>query len=290
MPIHFLMYVVAIIICCQTIDTEGARILMYPGPLSHYHVMSRLAELLHQKHHQITMLVDESSPWMKSEAHYTLKTFKSDISMEWMSSILSQFQAHILSGKDAMSFNNASTKEMDEKFCRSLLTNEHLIKDLSEEPDFDIAIVDGFQPCPVVFVDKIRLPFILFHTLGLDPVTTAGPMHVPSPVSYVPVIQTGLTDNMTFKERIKNALQYTAFTLLYGKLVTNHITSLMHEHHPESGVSDVMDLYRKAHLMLVNTDTVLEYPRPWMPHVMPVGGLMNKPAKPLSGVCLVSHV
>ena len=58
------------------------------------------------------------------------------------------------------------------------------------------------------------------------------------------------------------------------------------ERHLDSGSppGGLEELYQKAELWAFNTDFSLEFPQPLLPNTVLVGGLLNKPAKPLDQV------
>lgn len=62
------------------------------------------------------------------------------------------------------------------------------------------------------------------------------------------------------------------------------------EHHLESGSAPagLEELHRGAELWAFNTDFSLEFPQPLMPYTVLVGGVLNKPAKPLEQVCFLN--
>ncbi|XP_067377060.1 UDP-glucuronosyltransferase 2A2-like [Channa argus] len=126
------------------------------------------------------------------------------------------------------------------------------------------------------------------HRLGLPLVfnvrwTIQGEGHqaiAPSPLSYVPVHGSQLTDSMTFTQRVKNVLFYffTCFQIWY--ISDSTYKPFVHRYFG----SDVhyMELFQAADIWLMRNDFTFEFPRPTMPNVVYMSGFQCKPSKPLS--------
>ncbi|XP_072243338.1 UDP-glucuronosyltransferase 2B31-like isoform X2 [Leuresthes tenuis] len=128
---------------------------------------------------------------------------------------------------------------------------------------------------------------LLGHRLGLPLVlnvrwTIQGEGHqaiAPSPLSYVPIPGSELTDKMTFTQRISNIMQYV-FTKIYISYVTEpNYKPFVHRYFG----SDVhyMELFQAADIWLMRNDFTFEFPRPTMPNVVYMSGFQCKPSKPL---------
>ncbi|CAB1417423.1 unnamed protein product [Pleuronectes platessa] len=129
---------------------------------------------------------------------------------------------------------------------------------------------------------------LLGHRLGLPLVfnvrwTIQGEGHqaiAPSPVSYVPIQESELTDKMTFNQRVKNFLFYlfTRFQVWYT--VDSNYKPFVQRHFG----SDVhyMELFQAADIWLMRNDFTFEFPRPTMPNIIYMSGFQCKPSKPLS--------
>ncbi|XP_037614286.1 LOW QUALITY PROTEIN: UDP-glucuronosyltransferase 2A2-like [Sebastes umbrosus] len=100
----------------------------------------------------------------------------------------------------------------------------------------------------------------------------------PTPISYIPMTGSGLTDKMTFTERVKLIF----FLILYAQdefLIRPQYQAVCdHFFGPEIRYSDLL---QGADLWLMRVDFVFEFPRPTMPNVVYIGGFQCKPAKPL---------
>ncbi|KFP88432.1 UDP-glucuronosyltransferase 1-5, partial [Acanthisitta chloris] len=130
-------------------------------------------------------------------------------------------------------------------------------------------LTDPVVPCGLIVAEHLSLPSVFFLRgipCGLDFEAT----QCPSPPSYVPRTFTQLTDHMTFLQRVKNLLyDIPSFFLCdfafqpYEKLASEFL------HRDVT----VLDLLRKGSIWLLRLEFVLEYPRPLMPNIIPIGGV-----------------
>uniref|UniRef100_A0A8C9N4V3 UDP-glucuronosyltransferase 1-1 n=1 Tax=Serinus canaria TaxID=9135 RepID=A0A8C9N4V3_SERCA len=152
--------------------------------------------------------------------------------------------------------------------CKQLLQNKELIRYL-EESKFDAILTDPFVPCGAILAEHLSLPSVYFLRgipCGLDFEAT----QCPKPPSYVPSVFTDLTDRMTFVQRVKNLLfaipdgfvcdfVFGPYSKLASEFLQREVT--------------VQDLLRKGSVWLLRLDFVLDYPRPLMPNIIPIGGV-----------------
>uniref|UniRef100_U3JHM8 UDP-glucuronosyltransferase 1-1 n=1 Tax=Ficedula albicollis TaxID=59894 RepID=U3JHM8_FICAL len=162
--------------------------------------------------------------------------------------------------------------------CEQLLQNKELIGYL-EKSKFDAVFTDPFLPCGAILAEHLSLPSVFLLRgipCGLDFEAT----QCPKPPSYVPRINTENTDHMTFLQRVKNLL-YDIPSLFLCDFAFKPYSKLREV--------TVLDLLRKGSLWLFRLDFVLDYPRPLMPNIIPIGGLncAQKKHKELPQVGLV---
>ena len=90
---------------------------------------------------------------------------------------------------------------------------------IREKPDFDVALLDPLYPDIGFHIAKniLDIPIVLFHTSNYLPITQRamgnplGLANIPYPRSMAPV-----DPEMSFLQRIQNALEYTICFLLQG--------------------------------------------------------------------------
>ncbi|MGH0191358.1 UNVERIFIED_CONTAM: hypothetical protein FKN15_060992 [Acipenser sinensis] len=167
--------------------------------------------------------------------------------------------------------------------CDYLLGDSELKESLKQEK-FDIALLDAFNPCSFLVAEWLGLTYVAFFPGNL---LNVHQIALPSPLSYVPVYRSQLSDHMDFWGRTKNVLMF-----LCSSIAERHIQAPFHsviQKHFRTGVQpSLSDLYRKAELWAFNTDFSLEFPQPLMPNILLVGGLLSKPPEPVPQVSIPS--
>ncbi|XP_071990983.1 UDP-glucuronosyltransferase 3A1-like isoform X2 [Engystomops pustulosus] len=163
------------------------------------------------------------------------------------------------------------------KHCR-LYMNQTDILDFLKQENYDIAIVDPFNPCHFLIVEKLGIPYIVFFPGSFSFSLAFG---LPSPPSYVPMFLSGFTDRMNFLERVKNTFLYLGSYMVEIKK-EEIFRGVIEEHFPPDSRPTLSDLYHKAELWIYNMDFSIEFARPLLPHIQYIVGLNAKPPKPLS--------
>ena len=157
-----------------------------------------------------------------------------------------------------------------------LLDDENMVKSLIDAK-YDLVLTDPAIAPGVVLAKYLKLPCVLNVRW-----ITSGEGHfviAPSPLSYIPVPGSGLTDQMNFIQRVKNMLFYS-ITLFQQKFLVGPSYNAICDKHIEGGC-DVIELLQDADIWLFRTDFVFDFPRPTMPNVVYIGGFQCKPAQPL---------
>lgn len=165
--------------------------------------------------------------------------------------------------------------------CSHLLSRRDILESLRSE-NFDLVVVEIFDYCPLLVAEKLGKPFVslLASSFGaLD-------FGLPSPLSYVPVFSSLLTDHMNFWGRVKNFLTFFGFSMKQRKLQSMFDNSIK-EHFHEGSRPILSHLLEKAELWFVNSDFAFEFARPLNPNTVYVGGLMVKPIKPVPQVSTI---
>jgi len=138
---------------------------------------------------------------------------------------------------------------------------------------YDIAIVDlMFNECGLALAHRHGVPAVGYWAFsfssGWQEFTTQ-----PAPPSFVPAFMSGLGSRMTLAERLQNMVARIAghaFMLYYQSLMDSIIAPIS----PSSPSSYA--LVGNLSGMLLNTDMVLDYPRPQPPTFLNIGGIQVK--------------
>ncbi|NXP95084.1 UD11 glucuronosyltransferase, partial [Passerina amoena] len=223
--------------------------------------------------HEVVVVAPEVSLHVKPSENFVMKMYPVPFTQEDMDNVFKAFFNTTF--EDGSSFERffkvveATKKFTDFWFssCTHLLQNKELMSYL-EESKFDAILTEPVIPCGVILAEHLSLPSVYFLRgipCGLDFEAT----QCPNPPSYVPRGFTDLTDRMTFFQRVKNLLfdtqnlflcdfAYDPFTKLASEFLQREVS--------------VQDLLRKGSVWLLRLDFVLDYPRPLMPNIIPIGG------------------
>ncbi|KAM4776726.1 UDP-glucuronosyltransferase 1A1-like [Cyanocitta cristata] len=252
----------------------AGKLLVVPVDGSHWLSMREVLEMLQQKGHEVVVVTPEVSLHIKPSKNFVMKMYSIPYTQEDME-------------KDFQAFFNVAFVEGSffERFfkvyegmkkisnftvssCEHLLQNKELIRYL-EENEFDALLTDPFVPCGAILAEHLSLPSVYFLRgipCGLDFEAT----QCPRPPSYIPRGFTDNTDRMSFLQRVKNLLFGIPDALLcdfafkpYSKLASEFLQREV----------TVQDLLRKGSVWLMRLEFVLDYPRPLMPNIIPIGGV-----------------
>ncbi|KAM5192177.1 UDP-glucuronosyltransferase 3A1-like [Mantella aurantiaca] len=271
-----------LVFALQFLFINGAKILTicFAGG-SHYLLMDEISRILHNNGHDVRMFLQYGEgmlPGYKPPPRpYQVSTYSIDEKhLQEFNDVFMENQKEFLQGRRGAHSIFTFMKELSYQ-CNMTLHQTEILSFLKEE-HYDIALVEAFNPCTLLVSEKLGLPFIGFFPGIMGNAIRVG---MPSPLSYVPMFQTQLTDQMDFLGRLKNTLMFLG-SLVVQKIIDSQLDGVIEEHFPPESRPNIPDLYLKAELWLYNIDFTLEFPRPLLPHVQYIGGLLAKPVKPLS--------
>ncbi|XP_064141804.1 UDP-glucuronosyltransferase 2A3 isoform X1 [Loxodonta africana] len=265
------------------------KVLVWPCDMSHWLNIKIILEELTEKGHEVMVLassnfffIDYMKPSTMNFEVVPVATDKEDATnalndfLELAVNVMPNLP-YWQSAIKMQKFFLQSTTYM-KLLCQSVIYNETLMKKL-EEAKYDVVLIDPVLPCGELVAQLLAVPFV--YTLRLS---VGGSMEkfcakLPSPLSYVPVPMLGLTDRMTFLERLKNVM----FSFLFDFWLQQYDTRFWDEFYSEAlgKPTTLCETMGKAEIWLIRTYWDFEFPRPYLPNFEFVGGLHCKPAKPL---------
>ena len=150
-----------------------------------------------------------------------------------------------------------------------------LFENLNEEL-FDVIVVDLiYNECSLALARKLSVPVVGYWAFSF----TSGPQvftTAPAPPSFVPGFMSKLSDKMSLWDRCYNLMLNVC-----GHLLMNfhdwYVSGLIRKHmkKPLKGSEMLNDISG----VLINTDFVLDFPRPMPPSFINIGGLQIKQKK-----------
>ncbi|KAM4620672.1 UDP glucuronosyltransferase 5 family, polypeptide D1 [Polymixia lowei] len=266
---------------------DGGKILVFPLDGSHWINMKILIEELHARGHTMTV-IRASSTWYIAEESpfYTSITIPQVIEFEDFFEVF--LQKHMRAqreGASAFTFfkltkdflNMISIAHLHAcEMLTEILDNENMVRGLLDT-QYDLVLADPAIAAGVVLAKYLKLPVVLNVRW-----ITSGEGHfaiAPSPLSYVPVPGSHLTDKMSFLQRVQNMLFHSIILFQQNFMVGPHYDAICDKYFEEG--CDIISLLQEADIWLFRSDFVFEFPRPTMPNVVYIGGFQCKPAQPL---------
>ncbi|NWI48820.1 UD11 glucuronosyltransferase, partial [Calyptomena viridis] len=252
----------------------AGKLLVVPVDGSHWLSMREVLDTLRQRGHEVVVVAPEVSLHIKPSKNFVMKTYPVPFTQEEMEKVFQAvFHLSFEEGPFLTRFLKLyeGTKRITDfgvSSCEQLLKNQELLRYL-QESRFDALVTDPVVPCGLILAEHLSLPSVYFLRgvpCGLDFEAT----QCPKPPSYVPRLFTQLTDRMTFLQRVKNLLyDFPNFFLCdfafqpFAKMASEFL---------QRDVS-MLDLLRRGSVWLLRSEFVLDYPRPLMPNIIPIGGV-----------------
>ncbi|XP_072243335.1 UDP-glucuronosyltransferase 2A2-like isoform X2 [Leuresthes tenuis] len=267
---------------------NGGKVLVFPVDGSHWVNMKVIIKELHARGHEVTVLCPSNTWYIKPDSpHYKAITINSPTGFDGeklksrITTVLStrcqgaSVWTHISLEFDIMKLFYHMHKDVLQ-MVEEMFEDTKLMQRLHDN-QFDLVLTDPAYGGGVMLGHRLGLPLV-FNARW----TIQGEGHqiiAPSPLSYVPIPGSELTDKMTFTQRIKNIMYY-----IFTKIYIFYVIEPMYQPfvHRYFG-SDVhyMELFQAADIWLMRNDFTFEFPRPTMPNVVYMSGFQCKPSKPL---------
>ena len=239
--------------------------------------MERLGNILVQKGHSVSMLINSNYGKFRPRAHeepippldlvvftapqgYTPVCEFDTIEYSLFSPIKERFNIFI---------------ETAAKYCEMLVKDLDILQRLKRE-NYDLFIIEAVDPCSRVLADYLDVPFIPLITTGLGHCDGN-----PRPPSYVPATLADYTPTMTFVERLSNLLMKFKYEFIPVLMrIDSRFEQLKMKYNLNTSLS-IASTFNKASVKLVNSDFSLEFLTPIEPDTVMVGGFAIRSPTPL---------
>nr|XP_033793661.1 2-hydroxyacylsphingosine 1-beta-galactosyltransferase isoform X2 [Geotrypetes seraphini] len=255
--------------------TKAAKIAIMPPIMfeSHLYIFKTLASALQEQGHETVFLVSEGRDVPPSN-HYRLQWYPGIFNSSTTDDFLQSKMRNIFSGR----LIALELVDIMDHYCRNcdmMVGNQDLMNNLKQQ-NFDLILVDPNEICGFVLAYLLGVKYAVFST-GLWYPTEVG---APAPLAYVPEFNSLLTDHMNLLERMKNTMIYIFTRLGINLLILPKYEWIMQKYKvmPKQSIYDL--IHGTSFWMLCN-DVALEFPRPTLPNVAFVGGILTRPARPL---------
>ncbi|NXH07195.1 UD11 glucuronosyltransferase, partial [Loxia leucoptera] len=252
----------------------AGKLLVVPVDGSHWLSMREVVDMLRQKGHEVIVVAPEVTLHIKPSKNIVMKMYPVPFTKEVLEKAFQAFfhisfeEGWILKRLLKVHQGVKALTDCWVTSCAQLLQNKELIRYL-EESKFDAILTDPVATCGVILAEHLSLPSV-YVLRGVPCGLDLDARLCPSPPSYVPRVFTDLTDHMSFLQRVKNLLfeipniffcdfAFEPFSKLASEFLQREVT--------------VQDLLQKGSVWLLRMEFVLDYPRPLMPNIIPIGGV-----------------
>ncbi|XP_058647178.1 2-hydroxyacylsphingosine 1-beta-galactosyltransferase [Onychostoma macrolepis] len=261
--------------CLASSFSWAAKIVVVPPIMfeSHLYIFKTLASALHAEGHDTVFLVSEGREVPPSN-HYRLQRYPGIFNSTSADDFLQSKVHNIFSGR-LTALELFDILDHYSQNCDAVVGSASVMEQLKREK-FDLLLVDPNEMCGFVIAHILGVQYAVFST-GLWYPAEVG---APAPLSYVPEFNSLLTDRMSLFQRVANTAVYLVSRFGVQFLVLPKYDRIMRKYNIQPSVS-MHDLVQNSRLWMLCTDMALEFPRPTLPHVVYVGGILTKPPSPL---------
>ncbi|KAI8513627.1 UDP-glucuronosyltransferase 2A1 [Branchiostoma belcheri] len=162
--------------------------------------------------------------------------------------------------------------------CEGMLSDSQLMTKLKNS-HYDVVVTYPGTSCGSLVAQYLDLPLVCTlrsMPTGLD-ISASG---VPNPLSYIPTVTSGLTDQMTFLQRVKNTLVYFGMTTIGQVMAEMGFDAIARR--TIGGNFTIFAALARTDVWLYQTGVMFDFPRPTMPNMVSIAGHMADEVKPLS--------
>ena len=282
--------VVLVFLACPA---NGAKILLTMTSIvntpSKHIVLSAITEPLVARGHEVVLLAPENkiTTGLTSEAVTDWIYFTSNRTKEEFENVMKSITGTQLRLSKS-SFLGVFELLKEKLFlltegCTNLFKDYETLKVL-QEVRFDLIITQPLISCDMLLAEYLNVPFVVVSPMRRSVVVTEDHFRIPIPSSYVPFsVFTAYSDQMTFKERVRNSLMRFIVHPVTEYLTTYTLQGIKREFNIRPDLT-LSQLTAEAMLWFSHSNFALEFPQPTAPNLIPIGGITAKPAKGLPQV------
>lgn len=264
--------------------SQAAKVIVVPPIMfeSHLYIFKTLATALHQEGgHETHFLISEGRE-VPPSSHYHLQRYTGIFNSSTADNFLQSKVSNIFSGR--LTFLELfDILDHYSQNCDAVVGSVEVMSRL-KQAKFDLLLVDPNEMCGFVIAHILGVKYAVFST-GLWYPAEVG---APAPLSYVPEFNSLLTDRMSLVQRITNTAVYLVQRFGVRYIALPKYDRIMKKHRVKPQVA-MADLVQGSQMWMLCTDMALEFPRPTLPHVVYIGGILTQPPNPLPQVSTESH-
>ncbi|XP_053161738.1 2-hydroxyacylsphingosine 1-beta-galactosyltransferase-like [Hemicordylus capensis] len=273
------LHLIALLFAIEAICIDpcyGAKVLAMPTIVfdSHLLIFTRVAQALNSRGHDSVLLLHEGRKMDSFPQDFRVQRYQGIFSTENADDWLQEKLKHVIEGEmTVLALFSLLGKYLEN--CDLMLGNTSLLQQLQSE-NFDLVLVDLNEMCGLIIAHLLGVKYVALSTGFWFPAEIGAT----SPIAYVPEFNSMMTDQMGFVGRAWNLLLFIMSRIGTRMVIMPRFDFLMEKHVVEPQKS-MIELFHGASLFLLSNDVVLDFPRPTLPNIIFIGGILAEPAKPL---------
>ncbi|XP_050005715.1 UDP-glucuronosyltransferase 2B17-like isoform X2 [Alexandromys fortis] len=296
MPVKWMSVLLLLQMSCYFVLGNCGKVLVWPMEFSHWMNLKIILDELAQRGHEVTVLRPSASIFLDPQKSPDLKfeTFPTSISRDDLEIFYTQWVIGWMNEvpRDTCLRYFPSLDEVYRQYsdlwlnlCKEAVLNKPLMTKL-QESKFDVLLSDPHGPCGELIAEILQIPFVysIRYFPGYAIEKNSGGLIFPP--SYVPIIMSGLSGQMTFMERVENMMCMLYFDFWFEPFTEKKwglfYTEILGK------PTTLAEMMKKAEMWLTRSYWDLEFPRPILPNVDFIGGHHCKLANPCPGQILFS--
>lgn len=275
-------------LCCLSLGpVQGGKVLVVPVDGSHWLSMKILVKELKNRGHELLVVVPESSLLIGGSESYKTEIYEVPYTKAELDENFNELKDGVFLKPPDITDMYVNVQRLinftslQSKGCESLLNNQALMSRIRGE-GFDLVLTDPFLPCGSILAHMLSIPAIYFLR-GLPCELDSRANQSPAPPSYVPVYFSGNTDIMTFPQRVKNMVMSIVETFMCGIIYSN-ADELVSKYLGDN--MTYKDILSQAAIWLLRYDFAFEWPKPFLPNMIFIGGINCAKKAPLPAVSM----
>ncbi|XP_071492361.1 UDP-glucuronosyltransferase 2C1-like isoform X1 [Diadema antillarum] len=261
------------------------------GEGSHFLAAASVGESLVERGHNITALISNAFEHRASDpkyANFSFEIFQHAVPVEEVRDHFHKANTLVLR-EDEISEGFAFLELGFQRWvddCEMVLRDKQLMQKLER---MDVMIVDITWPCAMYIKAALEKDFKSTRRRTMVCIAPSGPfggllrtMGTPVNIAYQPEVTSGLTNRMSFKERLMNLMMSVMIPIVGNMISTSRFVEMAQRVGLDEFNIHPLHSFADFDLLLLNVQFASDYPFPLTPNIIPVGGLTIRPVQKLS--------
>ncbi len=276
------------LILLTVVLADNYMILFPPEMGSQTVALAAAASAMIERNHSVTLITsnefkDNVKKRMRTGPEsYALESYKSLVTVDLFRELQTGLTGHAMKGEYFQMIKLVLQKQpqMITQSCDDLFTDQQLLTRLTKQK-FDLVLAHTIMACPVLLAEYLDVQFAsvipaippsMFLRLNANPINPA----------YTPEMPTGFSNKMTFLQRVKNTITSFQQWMMVGVFYRG-FDELKQKYNIKPEVP-TMESVTHAEVLFVFGHFSLDFPRPYQPNVISVGGISATSPRPLPKV------